>query len=87
MALYQRILMTGWKCQILRIPATWPNFIDFGIDLRFFMDFVKFPKFDPLSQESLKTTNYAQFEAVIFWDASLDMVLLIRESPTPMPWT
>ena len=79
LALYQRILMTGWKCQILRNPVKSFNFIDFCTDFAFLYGFFKFSKFDPLSKSDLKTTNYAPFAAGIFRDGSLDMKLVIRE--------
>ena len=79
LALYQRILMTGWKCQILRNRAQSLNFIDFGTDFTFFIDFFQIFEIDPLSKSGLKTPNYAPFEAAIFRDESLDMKLLIRK--------
>ena len=79
LALYQRILMTGWKCQILRNRAQSLNFIDFGTDFTFFMDFFQISKFDTSSKSVPEVPNYTPFEAAIFRDESLDMKLLIRK--------
>ncbi len=79
LALYQRILVTDWKCQILRNWDQSLNFIDFGTDFTLFIDFFQIFEIDPLSKSDLKTPNYAPFEAALFRDQSLDMKFLIRK--------